>query len=422
MILAFVRRSNDVDHLTPVVWALARGGERVDVLSVNPLLDIGEDYRLRFLASLPGVRVGDAYTAHAPTAAHRWVGRFLCAHRRHGERWRRLAVERLWDRVLLPRLYHAGWAEGLVARAGARTLLFDWVTPGKHVTAPLLAAAGRLGVPTFALPHGVSITTGELRTAAAARAGALPDYASALPFDCLVAPHHDQADYFARGGLPRDRIAVLGSARFCAEWVAEGLRIVPRTARLEGGGEGLKVVFMDKKSYSSRPAIVAETLRRLASLDFVRLVIKPQTRNDRFDLPVSDRVEIAADVASVRLVAWADVVIGTVSSILVEPLCQGTPLVYPSYHCAISTRLEEMDACWRVRDDHELESALRALARDRAAYPVAPDRVDRCLSEIVYASDPDRDVLGRYRRAILARIGTASRGAEGPARRHEVPA
>lgn len=395
MTVFFIRRSNDIDHLTPVIWAAARAGEPVRVLSMNPYLDLDGDYRLSFLRQA-GIRVDHLYEI-APAL----VGRLVVSPRALGRVARALLVERWWDKTRA-RQFTVEWATRALRRLDANLLVFDWVKPEQHVTAELLEAARRLGIPTVALPHGVTITTGELRTRAAARVGRLPDYDAAFPFDAFVAPHHDHADYFARGGMPRQRMHVLGSARFCDEWVREGVRIAPPAGLTADDGR-LKVAFFDKDSFSLDATAADASLRRIAGLDYVRLAVKPQTRNNLAAVSGGDRLEFVPDVPSVSLVAWADVVVGTVSSILIEPLCQGKTLLYPRHHCAIRTRLQDMGACTEVHDDDALESALGDEWRQRGAARAGADAVRACLDEIVYAGDSDRDVLGRHVRFLRAR-------------------
>ena len=403
MILFFVRRYNDVDHLTPVVWAVARDGARaVRVLCLNPEFDIHADYRLAFLRTLPNVEVAYVYDAHAPSVLYWMVARLMCGRTPLSWLFRRFLLDRLWPGVLRARLYTVDWAAGLLRTLQSRILIFDWVKTEQHVAGPLLAAARELRVPTVGLPHGVSITTAEFRTTASVRAGRLPDYSEVLPFDWFVVAHHDHADYFARGGMPRRRMAVLGSARFCDEWVRKGIEIAPRFERPASRPGALKVVYIDMKSFSSKRAVVAETLGRLARLDFIDLVVKPHTRKAVTDFPVHDRIHVEADAPSVSVLAWADVVIGTVSSVLIEPLCQGKPLLYPSYQCGISSHLEEMHACWRVDSDAELETALRRLHAMPGSAPTSEDNIARCLHRLVYADRSDHDVLRRYDEHILS--------------------
>jgi hypothetical protein len=410
MFVFFVRRSNDIDHVAPVIWAMARRGHRIQVFSINPYLEIDEDYRLTFLSSLPGVTIGHLYGLAPASRLQAFVGGAMVSKSPVGRAIRRLAVDKEWD-FTRRRWFNDAWAERFLSTLNADVLIFDWVKPEQHVVKELLAAAQRLKIPTIALPHGVSITTGRVRTRAAARAGQLPRYDQVFPFDRFVAPHQDHADYFAEGGMPRARIDVLGSARFCDEWIRKSAGVTP-VANLSSHDARLKVLFLEKDSFSLDAVRAEASVRLMASLDFARVIVKPQTRNNATRLQPLGKLEIITDIPSTSLVRWADVVIGTVSSILIEPLCVGKPLVYPAHHCAISTVLQEMHACWEVHDDAELVAALRTMA-DGEASPVRRENVAACLDQIVYAGLPDRDVLGRYV-ARLEHLKSAARAEKPP--------
>ena len=376
---------------------MARGGEPVTVLSMNPYLDLDGDYRLAFLRELPGVVLDHLYRFAQPDLLHKAAGAALAARGAMGRAARALVAERWWEPLRGRGFFGAGWATRVLRKVDARLLVFDWVKPGQHVTRELLEAARTLGIRTVSLPHGVSITTGDLRTRAAARAGELPDYDRAFPFDAFVAPHHDHAAYFERGGMPRERLHVLGSARFCDEWVRKSEQIAPRAGAQLGPDDGrLKVVFFDKDSYSLDQAKADASVRAIAARRDVRFVVKPQTRNDATKLGAIEGVEVATETPSVSLVAWSDVVVGTISSVLIEPLCQDKTLIYPSHHVTLRTRLEETGAATSVASDDELSAALDAESSRRGSARAPAASVRACLDEIVYADSPDHDVLGRY--------------------------
>ena len=101
-----------------------------------------------------------------------------------------------------------------------------------------------------------------------------------------------------------------------------------------------------------------------------------------------------------NLVRWADVVIGTVSSVLVEVLVQDKTLVYPTFFDDNAMLFDEFGACWRVEDIGELLSALRALRVGRAR-PYGRDELKRFHEVVICGGVAERDVLGEYVDLIL---------------------
>jgi 3-deoxy-D-manno-octulosonic-acid transferase len=90
------------------------------------------------------------------------------------------------------------------------------------------------------------------------------------------------------------------------------------------------------------------------------------------------------------------------SSILVEPLKQGKPVLYLKYLHENTTQYEELGACWIINDETELKDALRSLRNDKTKVPYTEENVTRFLSEIIYGGQSERDVLGDYEDFIVS--------------------
>ena len=417
MIVFFVRKINDIDHMTPVIHRAARESP-VLVLCLNPRLDLRGDYRLRFLAATPGVTVDYQFTRHAPTLMHRLLAWALCSpgtfrtnERRNLNQWlARMAYlafmapgfERTY-RLLLRYVFHDRWAEALLRRADANLLVFDWAKPYQHNVGAFQAAARRLGLKTLALPHGVVVYTGELRSARARRTGRPPDLGEQLQFDAIVVPHQNQADYFERCHVPRAKLRVLGSARFCAEWVRRNLEIspalsFPSAARRAGS---LRIVMMDKPTANLSGA-VGEAIEAIAAHPDFELVVRPATRNESTTLAEFPRnVRVSRD-SSAKLVEWADVVIGTTSSILFEPLIQGKPLICPLHFTGLATVFTDESACEVVGSTEELMNTLEAM-RVRVGEPLPSPAVTALLKRMLGHGE---DTLERYQ-SLLRELATS---------------
>ena len=429
MIVFFVRKANDIDHLTPVVYRLSR--EKQDpilVLCLSPRYDITSDYRLNFLSTLTGVTVAYQFAYHAPTLAHRLVANLLCGEgtfrRFGGGRPRahrvRLALTRAgyllavrprfeWTYAfLLRRLYHDRWAEGLLAKAGATLLVFDWAKPYQHNVGAFLTAARRLDVPAVALPHGVDVYTGDLRGYMAMKTGALPEYGRKLPYDMVVVPHAAQAAYYERCGIAPEKLKVLGSARFCAEWVQKNLELSPPLSfesapRARGR---VRVLLMDKPT-ANRAEAMQSAIAALAAMDNVDVVVRPATRNDATTLSRwPDGVRISRD-SSARLIEWCDVVVGTMSSILIEPLMRGKTVISLRFVSDVPTVFTRDNVCLAVDTVEELIQVIERMKSGADAALPPAERVAAFLREFVGGGERDGDVLGEYTR-FLASAATSS--------------
>lgn len=439
MICFFIRRYNDIDHMVPVIYKLASEGTAVRVLSLEPWLDLAGDYRLRFLREQHNVRVEYVYEAHAPTLAHRTVARLLCAPaiRRGGRRRalelcsRRSRARSLWwfellimpmaviyrslaawlyERVWRPWLYTRAWADGLLEEMRPSLLVFDWVPQYKFMIEALLQAARLRGIRCVAIPHGVHVISDELRGDLATRAGHVVQSWPLAVYDAVAVPEHLFRGWLLKAGVAADKVEVLGSPRFCAEWERVHDSITPPSRIPPDLGVGrVKVVYMDK-SFRSRmyPEAVIQTLARLDTLDGVTLVIKPETRSNT---PSSRRTAaiglVASTIASLDLIRWADVIIGVQSSILLEVLVQRKILLYPKFFSENVTFFEDYGACWMVNDPEETVAAVTRLRDEPGFRPYPAENAERLLIDVVYRGIRDRDVLGDYRDFLLRHAGLA---------------
>ena len=144
------------------------------------------------------------------------------------------------------------------------------------------------------------------------------------------------------------------------EWKKSLDRIVHWDISKRLGDNRLKVVYMDrgKKARKDHHVFIQEAIVELSKLDFIEFVYKPQTRSNKVHFSQTN-VEIVSNYNSVDIINWADVVIGTYSSILVEAVIQDKIIISPLHHKAQSTVLEKYDACLKVNSNNEIISLLR---------------------------------------------------------------
>jgi len=414
MYLFCVRHFNDIDHITPVVWKMKQDNYPVAVYCINPRYDIENDYRLKFLKK-QGVTVESIYDAfdqkmnglhHTMRYLFLWFyakGKKSNSH--HLEKFfflprlNQLAAQ-IIGRVLyeLTRIsfYRKNWALNVLKDSKAELLCFDHILPSRYVVNVLLKAAKEKSIPTLALPHGVYLYTNEsykTRTSARQRLYKFNR------FDYVIVQNHLRKDVLIRSGIASEKIVVLGSARFCSEWIAKNRIILPRIIQSTGRDpERLKVVFMPSKP---RCRIDVErmhnTVDLLASLNEIEAVVKPHTRVGR-EAHLFDNMQLpnVSHVLTSELCEWADVILIIGSSVITEALMQGKPVLYLKYLHANTMLFEECGACWIINNEAELEQALQSLRKKSMDVPYGYENVNRFLSEVVYGGQNNRDVLGDY--------------------------
>jgi UDP-N-acetylglucosamine:LPS N-acetylglucosamine transferase len=386
----------------------------VTVYCINPKYDIEGDYRLKSLRE-QGVAVESIYDVfdHKLNAVHgamrflfMWF--FAKANRLNAHNQKKPSLIIRTGKLTLNFIgvilyyltkiayYNKKWASDFIKQSGVKVLCFDHVIPNQHVVAALLRSAKKMSIPTLALPHGVYLYTNEFTKATSS---AKQKFYKFNRFDYVIVQTQLRKDVLAKSGISKEKICVLGSARFCKEWIAQNNKILPRMIESNGAGAGkLKVVFMPSKP-RCRVDIerMHNTINILASLREIEAVVKPHTRTGReaylfnnMPLPNVSRVHTP------ELCEWADVVLIIGSSVITEALMQNKPVLYLKYLHANTMLFEECGACWTIHNESELEQALRSLQVKKMEVPYLAENVNRYLSEVVYGGENTRDVLRDY--------------------------
>ena len=413
MYLFCVRHFNDIDHITPVVWKMMQDNYPVAVYCINPQYDIENDYRLNFLKK-QGVAVGSIYDAfdqkmnavhHAMRYLFLWFyakGKKSGYH--HLEKYSLLSrLNQLAAHIIgnilyeLARIsfYRKSWAHYVLKKSKAQLLCFDHIFPSRYVVNVLLEAAKENSIPTLALPHGVYLYTNESYKA---KTSARQRFYKFNRFDYVVVQNHLRKDVLVRSGIASEKVVVLGSARFCGEWIAQNRKILPRMIESNSQSEKLKIVFMVSKPHCRIDIErTLNTFDLLSNFGEIEVMIKPHTRTGADSrLFANLTLSNASNILTPELCEWADVVLVIGSSVITEALMQEKPVLYLKYLHANTMLFEECGACWTINGEAELKNALQSFGNERMEVPYGDEDVNRFLSEVVYGGRNKRDVLGDY--------------------------
>ena len=421
MYLFFIRHFNDIDHMTPIVWKMKKDNYPVAVYCINPRYDIEGDYRLLFLREL-GVTVDHIYNNFDQKSGwlHRmlrflflWVlslNKKLDPNRQDARPKLSAIVGWLTEKIgfqvyrLTRRFYYgSNWARHVIATSKAQALCFDHIKPQLYVLDVLLKAAKELSIPTLALPHGIYLYTNEF---VKIRSKPMERSDKFNRFDYVIVQNQLRKDVLSKAGVHADKIIVLGSARYCMEWMTQNNKIIPHRMKPNQSPSGkLKVVFMTSKPQCRMNiSRMKDTLSILSSLSDMEVMIKPHTRIGEEGPIFKDlRLPIASDVLSAELCEWADVVLVVASSIITEVLVRGKPTLYLKYLHENTTLFEELNACWIINNETELKNALQQLKTHKAAVPYAAKDVDTFLLENIFGGRNEKDVLADYEKFIVTR-------------------
>lgn len=408
--LFFLRHYNDIDHITPVISKWIDAGHSCDIVLVGSPKFLG-DYRIQFLRKLDGVRIDHIRNLLPPLEFLRWqmqmlllvsslrrlfIGPLIGALARIYGAKRREPIWRSTTNRLLQRSFN-GIDEGVV--------VFDWITRDSPVSVEwvetVVSTAQTMGFGTASLPHGDSPHASKLIRHH--EWSLEPDslFSAARIFDKLVVPNELCAKRF-RPFLDDQAIAVLGSPRYCDEWLEKLTKISPPLLTARSGNRLKVVMFLRKSNFTTFWEEVSEVIGMIAAFPEVELVIKPHTRGGRRQPLTKDsslhrlpNVRVASDdTHSIHLMNWADVIIDLATSVVFEAVKAKKPVLAADYlhagRSALACFMPETEL--KCRDD-VYKRIDEFLTGGCDSFYVEEHRL-RFINEMLHAGGPD--VLSRY--------------------------
>lgn len=367
--LFFLRHYNDIDHITPVIFKWVNSGHQCDVVLIGSA-KFRDDFRIQFLSSLEQVRVAHIRELFPPLEYIKWrlqmllltgnlrrliIGPLIRSLAESFPAEKRDPLWRYTANKLLKRTFDSA-DKGVIA--------FDWIERNSVICVEWVEVVVRMardmGLGAVSLPHGDSPHANQL-----IRRGewlVKPDnlFSTANIFDKLVVPNELCAKRF-RPFLDDQAIAVLGSPRFCSEWLPKLNEILPPSPLTQNEGQLKIVLFLRKANFTTFWEEVGEMVQMIAALPGVVLIIKPHTRSGWKQSLTKDKavqrltnVSIAKDNAhSTHLMNWADVIIDIATSVVFEAIRLKKPVLAADYlHAGRSTIAEYLpETELRCRDD-----------------------------------------------------------------------
>jgi len=409
--LFFLRHYNDIDHVTPVIYKWTKSGYQCDVVLIGSA-QFRRDFRVQYLSQLPGVRVAHMKELFPLIAYLKWRLQMLMLTRNV----RRIAVigklaeklaERFDEKQREPLWRHtAGFLlNRCFGDAGKGVVAFDWIERNSVICVEwvevVIAMAKARGLGTVSLPHGDSPHYSQLIRRGERRVEPDVTFSAATIFDKVVVPNELCAVRF-RPFMSENQLAVLGSPRYCEEWLKILAGLMPPSPLTHSGSRLKIVMFLRKANFTTFWEEVGEVVHMIAAFPGVELVIKPHTRSGWKQSLTTDssikklpNVRVAGDDAhSVHLMNWADVIIDLATSVVFEAVRAKKPVLAADYliaaRSAVAYYMPETEL--RCRDD-VYEKINHFLNNGCDSFYIEEHR-QRFLKEML--DYPDADVLPRY--------------------------
>lgn len=409
--LFFLRHYNDIDHVTPVIHKWIGSGHQCDVVLIGST-QFRNDFRVKYLSRLQGVRVAHMRELFPLIEYVKWRLQMLMLTRnvRRIKIIGRLAeklAERFDEKQREPLWRHT--AEFLLKRCfgetGKGVVAFDWIERNSVICVEwvecVIAMSKERGLGTVSLPHGDSPHASQLIRRGERHVKPDITFSAARIFDRVVVPNELCAVRF-RPFMADNQLAVLGSPRYCEEWLKILSGLMPPSPLIRSDSRLKIVMFLRKANFTTFWEEVGEVVHMIAEFPGVELIIKPHTRSGWKQSLTKDssikqlaNVRVAGDDAhSVHLMNWSDVIIDLATSVVFEAVRDRKPVLAADYliaaRSAVAYYMPETEL--RCRDD-VYEKINHFLTNGCGSFYVEEHR-QRFLEEML--DYPDANVLPRY--------------------------
>ena len=418
--LFFLRHYNDVDHITPVISKWVDSGHGCDVVLIG-FEYFRNDFRIEFLKKLPGVRVTHIQELLTLSDFIRWRVQMLLLIRglripllgpivnALAEIYNAKRREPIWRRItqhLLTRTFE-GADGGVVA--------FDWVERNSTISVEwveiVVSMVHDAGLSIVSLPHGDSPHASQLIRRNELKLGPDHLFSAGRMFDRLVVPNELCAGRF-RPFMDNERIAVLGSPRYCDEWLTKLPTLLPPTPLTRSDSKLKVLMFLRKSNFTTFWEEVGYVVQLIASFPGVELMIKPHTRGGWQQTLTRDsslrklpNVSVAGGgVHSAHLLEWADVIVDLATSVSFEAVKVGKPVLAADYLIAgrstVAHYMPETEL--RCRDD--VYEKIDGFLRNGCDSFYIEEHRQRFIDEMLHVGGPD--VLPRFVALLESQVRT----------------
>lgn len=399
----FLRHFNDIDHISPIMWHCLEQNDEVYAVLLDVTYPAVDDPRIDFLTGYDNFYLEyvdsflDIERASQLFALGRPDGRApsnpVLKYLRKG-----LQIGGVARRQVTPTL----------ADLDPSACIFEWGSPHRTSHREFYQAATALNIPTICVPHGLNIYLNEDITPGRKKAfeQGKQTMKSRNGYDAYVTQSEYDRQQEGTLGVDPDIHYVRGSARYYPEWQAINEALYESYDLSVDAMERLKTVFMlPHWGYYVDKESTLQLISELADRDWVHLVVKEHTRGDCLPQKLDDRLvqqdntEVIADVSSVSLIKWSDVVINFGSSIGIEALLQDTPHLNPSYLHTNRTIFDETGASHQPASNEESMDTIQAIHHGEFE-PIPEANKRELYRTAIYGGKDEHDVPEAYRELI----------------------
>jgi len=394
-VLFLLRSHNDIDHIVPIIWKCIEENMKCYYLFTES--DHSADHRIKFIGIKGAIRIH----SRAIWVYHRFFRQCLLADK----------VRNVLDMIV-------GWTMGrhLLDRRSIEIIVTEWSgRSGRGQAKYILAPAFRKHLPIYSVPHGYNIYTNldinKTVTEYRKKTGKWPDFSARNSFTRYVVQTDATQRFCEAYGIKKSKLEVLGSARFCREWMQVNREVFTSDVEDCISTYSCKIVFfLPQWDYNVDREACYRLILLLSEMKDVLIRLKGSTReisglyeSEQRDLVNVANVVFSNNNTSPSLIEWSDLVINFASSIGLEAVMQDKPILNPQYLHSNETIFDNSGVTIDCgNSDVVLEEVLK-FKENGIAHAHKSDQ-KTFYKRFIQGSNSDKDVLGKYVRLIKGAV------------------
>jgi hypothetical protein len=405
------RHSNDIDHMAPIIYGLLENGispSDIRYIALSPKKHIipDRDNRLIFLANL-GVPMEMPH-------AQKW----------HMDKLYRAAKSNPKSKagMLFSRAARSFYYRGFVGKDYFKWPNWRYALGVIEETPPgsvfvfdhkdgimyrsLVKAAQKKGITCVSVPHGLIVfyeqPGGEHIEEVS---GVRPEERFLGFYDWVVMPNEFSLRIHQKMGLLPEKMIVLGSARFCPEWMGVMEKIYPEPSILMKRPNHLNVLFILEKG-TNKVGSVSFVDQQMKTIEFlckepnVDVIVKLNPRSiseEQEELLKSiECPKFDTEYMTQELVAWSDVVVAGASSVTFDPLMRNTKVIIMDYVQPVTLVYSEYMAPYIAESYEKFVEYIQRIKENDRYFTYSGENLLNLIDDFVFAGEPENSVLNRH--------------------------
>ena len=395
-ILYFLNFYNDIDHTAPLIASQLREKVNVHVIC-NSHFEILSDLRFKYLAQSP------FFHFHQLSLLPRNPG---TSNEKRGPL-------KLWAKVGRELLFSSIWATFFLRFYGIGCVVFTWGRPrAKGIQKRVFDACMFNRVRTVCIPHGLNIYRNyDVNSALREKwikTSRWPDFSDRNGFDKYIVQTSRHLDQHVFWGMDCNKLLAAGSLRFLPSWVEFNNSLID-DSRLLGptATDNYRLVFfIPHWRYNVDYEATISLILRLASIPKLEIFVKGHTRGDAVSdstigqQKTSPLLHWNCAEESPALIRRANIVINFGSSVAIEAIVTGVPVIYPKYLHSNQTIFDDSGTVHMADNEDQVVEFLNQLKRGKLP-GTSESAVRAFLKSEVFNNLPNEEaVIKLYRKTI----------------------